>query len=96
MVEIKNDERLQGIQIRLEAMKNVVSELDKTIEDQEARDYFLSLAKNWLSDVEALLKHAEQWRIEASSFTLTLAERHLLKVKQAVAKYGPRIRIIGG
>lgn len=90
------DERVEGLQIRLAAMKELFSELENTIEDQEAKDYFLSLAKNWLGDVEQLLKQKEQWGIEAASFTLTLAERHLLKVKQAVAKYGPTIRIIGG
>jgi len=90
------DERLKGLQVRLAAMKELFSELDKTIEDQEAKDYFLGLAKNWLGDVESLLKQTEQWRVEAASFTLTLAERHLLKVKQAIAKYGPKICIIGG
>jgi hypothetical protein len=90
------DERVKGLQVRLAAMKELFSELDRTIEDQEAKDYLFGLAKNWLGDVEALLKHTEQWRIEAASFTLTLAERHLLKVKQAVAKYGPKIRIYGG
>ncbi len=90
------DERLKGLQIRLTAMKDALSELDKTIEDQEAKDYLLGLVKNWLGDVEQLLKRTEQWRVEAASFTLTLAERQLVKVKQAVAKYGPKIRVIGG
>jgi hypothetical protein len=90
------DERLKGLQIRLTAMKDALSELDKTIEDQEAKDYLLGLVKNWLGDVEQLLKHTEQWRVEAAAFMLTLAERQLLKVKQVVAKYGPKIRVIGG
>lgn len=90
------DERLRGLQIRLTAMKHALSELEKTIEDQEAKDYLLGLVKNWLGDVEQLLKETEQWRVEVASFTLTLAERQLLKVKQAVAKYGPIIRVIGG
>lgn len=90
------DERLKGLQVRLTAMRELYSELEKTIEDQETKDYFLSLTKNWLSDIEQLLKQTEQWTVEAASFTLTLAERHLLKVKQAVAKYGPKIRIYGG
>jgi hypothetical protein len=90
------DERVKGLQVRLAALKELFSELDRTIEDQEAKDYFLSLAKLWLGDVERLLKQTEQWKIEAASFTLTQVERHLLKAKQAVTKYGPKIRIYGG
>jgi len=56
------DERLKGLQIRLTAMEDALSELEKTM----------------------------------ASFTLTLSERQLVKVKQAVAKYGPKIRVIGG
>jgi hypothetical protein len=91
------DDRMKGLQIRLTAMKELYSELDKTIEHQEAKDYFLNLAKNWLGDVERLLKRKDDgWRVEAAAFTLTQVERHLVNAKQAVAKYGPKIRIIGG
>jgi hypothetical protein len=90
-------EHLKGLQIRLTEMKELFSELDKTIEDQEANDYLLGLVKNWLGDVEQLLKQTEQWRVEVASFTLTLAERHLVKVKWAVSKCGrPQIRVIDG
>ena len=68
----------------------------RRLKTKRRRSYLLGLVKNWLGDVEQLLKETEQWRVEVASFTLTLAERQLLKVKQAVAKYGPIIRVIGG
>jgi hypothetical protein len=90
------DEHLQGLQLRLSAMKNLVAELDTTIIDRDAKDYLLGLTKNWLGDVERFLKEKKQWQIEAAGFMLTLTERQLVKAQQLVSKYGANLRVIGG
>jgi hypothetical protein len=97
--------RVTRIQERAKALRALAAELSETIKSAETKEYFLRLPINWLGDVEGcLLNQATKTTrpIDASNW-LDLAEWQLLtieaKLKQAqdaVRKYGPDLRLIGG
>jgi hypothetical protein len=45
----------EELKLRMNVMKEVVSELENTIVNPEARNYLLHMPKNHLRDVEAFL-----------------------------------------
>ena len=77
---------------RLDAMKDLVSELDKTILDIESRDYLLDPPKKWLRDVEKYLAWRHQIELTAG-FALANAEEQLSRVQKLVEKCGPKVLI---
>ena len=87
---------LQESKLRLDAMKNVLSELDQTIVNAEVKEYFLSAPRNHLRDFEAFLADPKNQTVGVAGFALTLAEQQLVAVKKLVTKYGPNIQIVGG
>ncbi len=96
--------RATAIQSRLEKLKTVVAELDKTIVDKKAKDFLLRPAANAFSDVEILLlphglkatnpAHASMW-FEIAEFELRQAEERLKYAQGMVAKYAANLQAIG-
>jgi hypothetical protein len=87
---------LQDFKLRVDAMKNLISELDQTIVNPEARDYFLSMPKNNLREAELFLADPTNQTVGIAGSALTFAEQQLVYAKKLVAKYGPNIKITGG
>lgn len=74
---------------KLEALKARAAKLEATIQDKDAREYFLRLPKSCLDDVERKVAPG----IETTM--LPIIEQMLANAEALVAKYGPTIRIIG-
>jgi len=91
-----SDERLQDFKLRLRAAKDSVSELENTIVNPEAKEFFTSASKNHLREFEEFLADPKNHTVGVAGFTLTLAEQQLVWVRKLVEKYGPNIRIVGG
>ncbi len=87
---------MQDFKIRLDAMKSVLSALDGTIANAEAKEYFLSAPKNHLRECEVFLADSTNQTVGIAGFALTLAEQQLVAVQKLVSKYGPNIKIVGG
>ena len=76
-------------------MKNLICELDQTIVNPEARDYFLSMPKNNLREAELFPADPKNQTVGIAGSALTFAEPQLVYAKKLVAKYGPNIKISG-
>lgn len=74
----------------LAALKARIAKLEATIQDKDAREYFLRLPKSWLDDVERKVAPG----IEKTM--LPIIDQMLTNAEGLVAKYGPTIRVIGG
>lgn len=85
-------------------MKDLLSHLDKTILDKDAKEFLLHTAKNSLGEVETYLlpqglraraaHNARMW-FRAVEYQLRWTERDLKHAENVVAKYGPTVRVIG-
>jgi hypothetical protein len=80
----------------LDAAKKLLANLESTIVNPEAKEYFLQMPKNHLRDAETFIADIQNQNVGIASFALTLAEQNLLWVKKLVDKYGPNIQIVGG
>ena len=81
---------------RIQKMKNVVSELDGTIINPEARGHFLSEPKKHIQNLEQFVTQASTPASKGLlELALVLAEEQLVWVKNLVKEYGPSIRITG-
>ena len=97
--------RIQAIQSNLGTLKDLASQLDKTIVNREAQNALLLPASNAFSDIETiLLPHglkapnpalASMW-FEIAEFRLAQAEVQLKYAQGMVAKYGANLQAIGG
>jgi hypothetical protein len=87
---------IKDYKIRLEAAKTLLANLERTIVNPEAKEYFLHMPKNHLRDAEAFIADTQNQTVGIASFALTLAEQNLLWVKKLVDKYGANIQIVGG
>jgi hypothetical protein len=88
-----SEQWLQNVQIRLAATKVLASQLDKTIADKEAKQYFLGPAVTWLGDIERNLMPQKQ--LQAAGLMLAIIENQLESAQRMVLKYGPNIHIVG-
>jgi hypothetical protein len=90
---------LQAIQGRLQTLRELAAQLDKSIADKEAKVHFLRPAGAFLSDAEYALSQgliapnpadASMWfgRVELQ---LLSAEKQLKNVQDMVSKYGPNL-----
>jgi len=99
------DSRVQGIQSRLQVLKDSASQLERTIVDEEARESLLRLATYLLADVERFVLpqalkagnpiDASRWS-NAAELQLKSAQEQLTRAQDMVSKYGPNLRVIGG
>ncbi len=73
----------------LAMLKARAAKLEQTIVDKDAKDYLLRLANNWLVDVERKVAPGIE------TVMLPLIDQQLRNAEDLVAKYGPKLRIIG-
>lgn len=102
---MQNPKRVEAIRSKLEGLKIVLSQLDKTLVDKTAKDYLLQPASNSMGDVETYLlpsglkaqnpAHASMW-FEMAEFQLEQAESQLNHAQDMVRKYGASLQAIGG
>jgi hypothetical protein len=85
------NEALREFLARLEASKVLLSELDKTLIDAEAKHFLLEPSKARLKDVERFLGEARGLEA-AAGFGLAVAEHELERIKQLLAKCGPSLK----
>ena len=85
------NESLKEFVARLEASKVLLSELEKTIIDAEAKRFLLELSKAKLREVEQNLKSAHGLE-SAAGFGLALAEDELERVKKLLVRCGPNVK----
>jgi hypothetical protein len=86
-------QHIQDYKIRLDAAKKLLSELEATILNAEAREQFLHTTKSNLRESEAFIADAKNQNVGIASFALTMAEKNLVWVKKLVDEYGPNIQI---
>ncbi len=79
---------------RLETSKVLLSELEKTIIDAEAKHFLLEPSKAKLKDVERYLGEARGLEA-AAGFGLTVAEHELERIRKLLAKCGPNLKFNG-
>lgn len=72
----------------LSNLKSRFEKLDTTILDKDAKDFFLRLPKLWLGDIERKSAPGAEILLSWIELQLTFAE-------EAIAKYGPNMRIVG-
>lgn len=94
--------RIDAIKQKIAYLRELLTHLDKTIVDKDAKEFLLHTPKSSLGDVETtyLLPQALQssnadiW-FRAVDFQLQWAERDLKHAQDAVAKYGATLRVVG-
>jgi hypothetical protein len=94
----------KAIQTRLESLKKLYSQMEKTIiADKTTKDYLLRSASNSLGDVERYLipqaekanpNSAAMW-LGIAEFELSQAEARLKYAQNLVSTYGPKLQAIG-
>ncbi len=99
-------DRVASIRNQHRALADLAANLRQTILDNDAKEYFLKFATNSLSDVETfLLPHALKAQTEGGNagiylqgaeMMLNLAAGQLKQAQDAVNKYGPDLRVVGG
>lgn len=77
---------------RINATKDLVSELDKTINDPDTKYQLLAGPTTWLREAEECLTKRHQLESTAG-FSLARAEDQLARAKELVARCGPYVRI---
>jgi hypothetical protein len=90
-----SEQSLKDFRLRVDAMKALITELDQTILNPEARDHFLSFPKGNLREAEAFLADANNHTVGIAGPALALAETRLVQVKKLVEKYGRNIHFAG-
>ena len=98
--------RVDAIRKQHRALADLAGNLRQTILDNDAKKYFLKFATNSLSDVETfLLPHALKAQndggnaviyLQGAELMLNLAAGQLKQAQEAVSKYGPDLRLVGG
>jgi hypothetical protein len=88
------NESLKEFVARLEASKVLLSELEKTIIDAEAKHFLLEPSKAQLKDVKRNLDGAHQLE-SAAGFGLVGAEIELERIKKLLARCGPNLKFNG-
>jgi hypothetical protein len=86
------NESLKEFVARLEASKVLLSELEKTIFDAEAKHFLLEPSKAQLKDVKRNLDGAHQLE-SAAGFGLVVAENELERIKKLHHKMRPESKI---
>jgi hypothetical protein len=102
---MNDDARVTRIQDSAKALRALATELSETIKSAEVKEYFLRLPINWLGDVEGYLLNqaakgtrpidASNW-LDLVEWQLGTIEAKLKQAQDAVRKYGPDLRLIGG
>jgi hypothetical protein len=88
------NESLKEFVARLEASKVLLSELEKTIIDAEAKHFLLEPSKAQLKGVKRNLDGAHQLEA-AAGFGLAAAESELERVKKLLARCGLNLKFNG-
>ncbi len=100
-------DRINSINQQHRALADSAASLQQTIRDADAKEYFLRFALNSLSDVESfLLPHALKAQnefggnpviyLQGAEMMLNLVAGQLKQAQEAVKKYGPDLRLVGG
>lgn len=85
-----SEQSLQEFKLRVDEVKKLISELEQTITNPEARKSFLSIPKNYLRKAEDFLadtkSHGHGWSEPevVAGFALALAEHHLSSMRKLV------------
>lgn len=74
---------------KLDLLKERVERLERTIVHEDARDYLVRLPKTLLGDVERNAAPGIE------TFMLPRIAQLLKHAEELVAKYGPKLRIVG-
>jgi hypothetical protein len=85
-----SEQSFQEFKLRVDSVKKLISELELTITNPEARESFLSMPKNYLRKAEDFLAstktHGYGWSEPevVAGFALALAELHLTGIRKLV------------
>ena len=96
--------RIEALQQKITRLKDLLSHLDETIVDKDAKEFLSRTPKNSMDDVERYLlpqavqaraaRNADMW-LRAVELQLRWTERNLKHAQDAGAKYGATLRVIG-
>ena len=91
----------QAMQNRIQALKDSVSQMNKTIAEKKTRKHFLRPISHLADDAEIVLSeglkypaHAPMF-LRAAEYNLGEAERRLKYTQEMIAAYGPDLAEIG-
>jgi hypothetical protein len=98
-------DRINSIRAAVEKHKQIAKDLEKTIVNEDARDFLLAPSLGYLKDLETeilpLASKASTARgrslwLDGAEVYLRLSDAQLKRAQKLVKSYGPNLRVVGG